>query len=234
LRALFLSTVTAVLVSLSSSSPVSAQIRSKASRSGGGSGGHAAVTVVTVLVIVGLLIIAAVLAIFLVKRGNVKYAKLWPGLTGIVGGTFKGHKMSGTYQNLPVNAQVKVVAGKRSRGLGRGTRSAKINEYSFEISSVAGSQGGDWVVWDDITPGGGQWRTRADDDLARRLKESGIVAEVQRESQGAEAHYKAGSGTLTYSTRIADAYALPNPQQFQIQLDTLMRLAQLNRQINVA
>jgi hypothetical protein len=32
----------------------------------------------------------------------------------------------------------------------------------------------------------------------------------------------------------SQAYALPNPQQFQMQLDTLMRLAHLNRQINMA
>ncbi len=88
------------------------------------------------------------------------------------------------------------------------------------------------MVWYDITPGGGQWRTRANDGLARGLNESGIVAEVQRQGQGAQAQYQAGSGTLTYSTRIANAYALPHPEQFQSQLQTLMRLVQMNRQIN--
>lgn len=208
---------TTIFFLLWSPSPVAAQVRRSASRTEGGGSGE---TLVIVLVIGGVLLFAAVLAFFLIKRGNAKYAKLWPGLSNVIGGTFSGHKMSGMYNNLPVNARVHVVG------------SARRNEYRFEISAASGSGGDNWIIWYDITLSGGQWRVRANDDLNRRLNESGAVAEMQRHEQVLQAEYRAGAGTLTYSARIANAYALPSPEQFKSQLDFLMYLIQINHQVN--
>src|SRR5688572_19633527 len=90
-----------------------------------------------VLWVVGVSMAAALLAwitwIYL-KRSYAKYSQLWGEISGIVAGSAKGNKMTGTYAGMPVAARVDSITGDTS------------TSYFFEVVMTAPAQGKDWSV----------------------------------------------------------------------------------------
>lgn len=186
------------------------------------------VNMMTFLVVIGILIAFAPIAFWLIKRSHAKLAKLWPDLATVINGSFKGTKMTGTYQGFPVEAKV------TAQTSAKGTQA----RHFFEIRmGGVGSTASDWAVWHgvglmNISP---QWHVDAKDErLTQQLAQSGAVAAIQRWGDSTDVRHDAGAGVLKYKKRIADLYALPTRDQFKNQLDLLMHLANFNRQPNAA
>ena len=156
---------------------------------------------------------------------NARYAKAWSPLIPIIGGTVVhdggGAATSwlvGTWQGRKVQA---LMSPDRNRYSGES--SFTFHEFGVELLDVPGAQ--DWRIEDARI-------TKADPALHQRLEAAGILLMIQA----------FGNPTVSYSrsqkriSYLEDAGSrwTPTPEHFQAELGLLLRLAQVNEQVNPA
>lgn len=181
--------------------------------------------VVGVGVVVGLIVWFVVRY---VRKANAKYAELWGRLAGLINGTSKGSRMTGTYMGAPVEAKINAVSD----------NDGGATSYYYELSLVQGGRGQDWSVnyGGEKLLGFGEkrWHVKTKDDaLKDRLASARVVEIVAVRPQHSHVSYKAKRGALVYQETIGGAFAVPAPEEFKAQLELLARLAEVNRQVNV-
>ena len=165
--------------------------------------------------------------VWYVRKANARYAQMWPPLAALVGGTHKGHTMSGSYQGFPVRARVNAVSDSDS------------TEYFWEVTLVSAPRGRDWKLQYGgerlLGFGEKRWHVAAKDDtLRQRLAGTGVLAEMAGWGAHPTVSYKSKAGEFEYSERVGGAFDFPTPERFGAQLELLARLALVNRQVNAA
>ena len=174
-------------------------------------------------------VIFSLILIALFNRiANSKAAKVWPKLAPVIKGTFhKGIGLTapylvGNYRGLPVRARLRVSAKSRWNF-----------EYYFEIVATPGTRGQDWELRYNQRPREAQgWEIKTKDEaLRQRLSQSGLMAMLPSWEDSTLVKYNSGRGTLLYRHRVYARDALPSPEVFQMQLDLLKKLVNINRQV---
>lgn len=171
---------------------------------------------------------AGLIAWFLIwstRKSNAEYAKLWGRIAGLVNGTSKGNRMTGTYQGAPVEAEIKMFSDDDE------------TTYYYKLSLAPGGRGQDWSVrygGERLFGSGKQhWHVKTKDDaLKARLVAARVLELVAVRPQHTEVNYKAKLGTLVYQEDATGAFDVPAPEEFKAQLELLARLADVNRQVN--
>ena len=182
-------------------------------------------TIFSVLgVIVGVAALAA-LAVWLVRKGNARYAQLWAPLAPLVNGTAKSSTLTGTYNGGPMRARVRSDNGESPT-------------YYYELLITPGARGKDWKASYGgeklLGLGTKTWHiTTKDEQLKQRLTDAGVLALLESWTTRPKISYSARSGQLEYSEAVRDAYTIPDADTFGRQLQLLGQLAQLNDQVNV-
>jgi hypothetical protein len=175
---------------------------------------------------VGVIVVAAALIVVYLCKANAKYGQLWAPLAGVIGGSSKGSKLSGTFERMPVEARISAT----------GDESA--TEYFYELTMTPGPQGKDWGLYyiGDHLLGMGpkSWHLKTKDDaLKQRLSGAGVLQAIEQWAGYPAVSYKAKRGTLKYCAKVKNMYAIPGVDEFRAQLALLVRLAEANRQANV-
>jgi hypothetical protein len=175
---------------------------------------------------VGFASLVAWLVIWTNRKSNAEYAKLWGRIAGLVNGTSKGSRMTGTYQGTQVNAELKPIFDDDE------------TTYYYELSMTPGGRGQDWSVrygGEKLFGSGKQhWHVKTKDDaLKGRLVAAHVLELVAVRPQHTEVKYKAKLGMLVYQESARNARDVPAPEQFKAQLELLARLADVNRQVNI-
>src|SRR5258706_14394237 len=174
-------------------------------------------------------IFALILTALFNRPANKNAAKLWPKLAPVINGTFhKGIGLTtpyliGKYHGLPVRARVRVSA-----------RSRWNFEYYFEILATSGTRGQDWELHYDQSSGGPhEWGLKAKDPaLKERLSQSGLTTMLPHWEHGVSVKYNGNKGTLLYSRHIFTRDGLPAPEVFEMQLEMLKKLLNINQKVN--
>lgn len=180
--------------------------------------------------VVGIFVFVALVAWFIVwfnKRSNDKFAQLWPSLASQVEGAFKGRKMTGTYNGMPVQAQINTVSNDDS------------TDYYYALTLDTGAQGKDWSLNYAGTKmlGMGQkaWQVKTRDEaLKQRLIDQGAISTMEQWNEYPSVSYKTKQGTLKYETQVRTMHALPSAEQFKAQLELLSHFSGINQRANVA
>ncbi len=175
------------------------------------------------------IIFSLILTALFNRAANKNAAKLWPKLAPVINGTFhKGIGLTtpyliGKYHGLPVRARVRVSA-----------RSRWNFEYYFEILATSGTRGQDWELHYDQSSGGPhEWGLKAKDPaLKERLSQSGLTTMLPHWEHGVSVKYNGNKGTLLYSRHIYTRDGLPALEVFEMQLDILKKLVDINRRVN--
>lgn len=182
-----------------------------------------------VWIVGGALIVALFvwLVIWIIKRSNAKYAQLWGGLTGEVNGSFKGSKMTGTYQGMPLAARINAVSD--------GDNSS---DYFWVLTLTPGAGGKDWSLSYTgekmLGLGAKSWQVKTKDEaLKERLIAAGAPEIMAAWPSHPSITYKAKHGTLTYENKVGGAFSIPGPDEFKSQLNLLSQLSQVNQQANL-
>ena len=175
---------------------------------------------------VGFAGLVAWLVIWSNRKSNAEYAKLWGRIAGLVNGTSKGSRMTGTYQGAPVEAEIKMFSDDDE------------TTYFYKLSLTPGGRGQDWSVryGGEKLFGSGEkhWHVKTKDDaLKDRLVAARVLELVAVRPQHCEVKYKAKLGMLVYQESARNARDVPAPEQFKAQLELLARLAEINRQVNI-
>jgi hypothetical protein len=170
--------------------------------------------------------LVAWLVIWSSRKNNEEYAKLWGRIAGLVNGTSKGSRMTGTYQGAPIIAEIRSVSDDNER------------TYYYELSTTPGGRGQDWSArygGEKLFGFGEQrWHVRAKDDaLKDRLVAARVVELMAVRPQHGEAKYRAKQGTLVYQETVGSSFDVPTPEEFKAHLELLARLADANRQANI-
>ena len=148
-----------------------------------------------------------------------------------------GPYLKGHYRGHPVRVSFTV----RNRLTGPSSFHRCINAFYIQLCQVPGGQ--DWSMQYSETGGffqqtGVSLSVRAKDgQLAQRLEQARAKAAVSALGGGTTcyetARYHAQEQVLYYTTNVAPKDLL-SPQQFEQQLDMLLRLAAINQQVNPA
>ena len=172
-----------------------------------------------VAVCCGAAILALVAIVSVSRRSSV--SRTWEPLVPIVNGTLQRKYMTaileGKYHEHPIQATL-ITGGAE-------------NPDTFRIDMTTVSRGANWLVryGSDKLLGKDQWYLQAGHEkLRQRLEDSDILTEMRRWEGHPTISYRADSGTLTYE----EEGKVPTPERFHSQLDLLLRLAQLNEQVN--
>lgn len=175
-------------------------------------------------------VLAAVVAAFFGVRAarspRRRFQKQWAALAPQIDGKTQGAALVGTYNGVPVRVRLVPETG-------TDTPPAAFYELSFD----AGAGGGNWqlLVTGQKFLGGGErgWRVRSNNnELARRLTESGVVDAVQGLPADADVSFTAKSGALLLRQKAESPDAVPAPDVFGQQLTLMDTLAQVNRSVN--
>lgn len=166
------------------------------------------------------------------RRFTQAWAPIVPLLNGKVTGDGGGGAtswLSGTYRGQPVRA-----AMIPNRNRYSGESGPRYNYFEIALLEVPGRQ--DWSI-EHKTPvlGFGQtgWQIDTDDAALRdRLNASGVIDEIARMGPE-EIRYQARAKTLLYSEDVTPLW-VPAPERFLEELELLMRLARVNREVNAA
>ena len=170
------------------------------------------------------------IAVALVNRAANKNAvKLWPKLAPVINGTFhKGIGLTapyiiGEYHGLPVRARIRVSA-----------RSRWHYEYYFEILVTSATRGQSWELhYDQNSRGPHGWELKAKDPaLKERLSQAGVLTILHDWEHRVSLTYNGGRGTLLYSQQIFTRDGVPSPEVFEMELETLKKLVNINQRVN--
>jgi hypothetical protein len=163
------------------------------------------------------------------RIANAKAVKLWPKLAPVINGTFhKGIGLTapyivGQYHGLPVRAHVRVFA-----------RSKYNFEYYFEISATVDKHGHDWeLLYNERSHQKQGWEIKTKDStFQQRLSQSGLMGVIPGWDHNASVKYNGRKGTLIFSHHIYTRDGLPTPEVFEMQLETLKKMVNINKQVN--
>ncbi len=163
------------------------------------------------------------------RIANAKAAKLWPKLAPVIKGTFhKGIGLTtpyiiGQHHGLPVRAYVLVVA-----------RSRYSFNYFFEIEATVDQHGQNWELrYNQSAHGKHEWEIKTKDEaLQQRLAQSGLLGQIPGWDHTAAVRYNGHKGTLILSHQIFTRDGLPAPEVFEMELETLKKLVNINKQVN--
>jgi hypothetical protein len=183
--------------------------------------------------------------LLLSKYKNARFAKAWSPLVPLVNGTVTGDGggaatswLTGVYRGAQMRASMSPDRNTSSEGGG-----TKYNYFDVTLLDVPGAR--DWaVIYDTPILGFGKkgWRVKAEDAaLEEDLLRSGVVEMVARfgvphlpASFGLPAvEYRRRERTLRYSADVTPQWA-PTPEHFRAQLELLLRLAEVNKEVNSA
>ena len=173
------------------------------------------------------------------RRFHAAWRPLVPVIDGKVvedGGGAASSWLTGTFQGRHVQA------GMTPNQNAGANATLRYNYFDIALDSVRGEC--DWRV-DYGVPvfgiGSEGWRVVADDTaLAGRLRQAGVLDIVEAMRAGASAappvapavlEYRQGPGTLTYREDAGTQWA-PSPDRFRNQLAQLLRLANVNAEVN--
>ena len=157
---------------------------------------------------------------------NARFTKAWSPLVPIVNGTVVGDGGGGSTSWLTGTWQGRRVQAIMSPGRNRYSDESgfKYNEFGVELLDVPGAQ--DWRI-------GEERRIETKDlSLGQRLEASGILLIL--EAFGAPTvSYSRAQKRLSYSEDAGSRW-IPTPEHFRAELDLMLRLAQINEQVNPA
>jgi hypothetical protein len=109
--------------------------------------------------------------------------------------------------------------------------------YCYLLRLKIPIQGFDWTIKCDTTTfldPTQRWHLKSSEEaLVRKLTEAGAVELVKQDAARPEVRYRADKGTLEYSDIVNDDTYVPTPAEFEAQLNLLLRLADLNKELNV-
>jgi hypothetical protein len=174
-------------------------------------------------------IFALILTAIINRAANKNAAKLWPKLAPVINGTFhKGIGLTapyiiGNYHGLPVRARIRVSA-----------RSRWNYEYYFEILATSATRGQDWELrYNQGSHEAHGWELKTKDPaLQERLSQAGLKTMPHDWERRASLKYHSRKGTLLYSNQIFTRDGVPTPEVFEMQLEMLKKLVNINQQAN--
>jgi hypothetical protein len=188
--------------------------------------------------------------VLLYKFKNMRFVKAWQPLVPIIGGSIRGDGggaatswLSGTYKGKDVHASMSPNANDSGRS-GSTMTGFAFNAFELILRDVPGTQ--DWSITYHIPLLGGagqEWRISTKDTaLQERLQAQGIVNLVASLGYPSAAAVGAGLPVLRYTAREAQLHYredagsewLPTPDRFREELETLLRVASINAQVNAA
>ena len=188
----------------------------------------------TKFIIICLATIAAIVVAFMFLMGRFKSgtAPLWTQLAPVINGRLKmsnwaysGTKLNGAYNGLVVVAWVDY-----DKQIAIGAPGVTHN-YFFAVEGMTGARGRNWNIHRSYN--NQESEIQADAPLQHRLYQAGILSTAQNWPAQESAAYNARRGTLRLRMSIRNERALPTPDIFKHQLDALLYLAGINRQVNV-
>ena len=156
---------------------------------------------------------------------NARFTKAWSPLVPIINGTVVGDGgggstswLTGTWQGRRVRA---IMTPDRNRYSGES--GSRYNEFGIELLDVPGAQ--DWRIDNSRVE-------MAEPALSQRLEASGILLMIQAFGTPAVSYSRA-QRILSYSEDAGPRWT-PTPEHFEAELGLLLRLAQVNEEINPA
>jgi hypothetical protein len=188
----------------------------------------------TKFIIIGVATITAIVVGFMFLMGRFKSgtAPLWTRLAPVINGRFKmsnwsysGTKLNGSYNGLPVVAWVDY-----DKQIAIGAPGVTHN-YFFAVEGMTGARGSNWNIHRRYN--NQESEIQADAPLQQRLYQAGILSTGQNWPAQESAAYNARRGTLRLRMLMKNERALPTPDVFKHQLDALLHLASINRQVNL-
>jgi hypothetical protein len=182
-----------------------------------------------IIFVIDLAIFWLILTALFNRKANSKAAIIWPKLAPYINGVFHPGIglttpfLSGEYRGLPIRACVRV-----------SSRSRWYYEYTFEITAKYDTRGGNWEVrYDKNKKGEKALELIAKDPLLkRRLSQSDLMTLLSKWKVGTSVKYKGAHGTLLFRQHIHSREDLPAPDEFEMELEMVNRLAKINRQVN--
>lgn len=166
-------------------------------------------------------LLACVAVVTVSRRSSV--SQNWLPLVPIVNGelerTYRRARLRGMYQQYPIQATL-ILGGAE-------------DPDTFHIEMTIPPGGTDWSIQygSEKLLGKDEWYVKTPEEgVQQQLIQSGVLAEMQRWESHPTISYRAQSGTLIYEERVN----IPQPERFQAQLDLLLRIAEMNTQVNKA
>ena len=205
--------------------------------------------------IFGILVTAIFLAlvfgagVLLYKFKNTRFVKAWQPLVPIISGSIHGDGggaatswLRGTYKNKAIQASMSPNANDSGRS-GSVMTGFAYNAFEITMSDVPGKQ--DWSVTYHMPFVGGtqEWRILTQDAaLHERLQAHGVIDLAASLGYPSGSVVGAGLPVLGYNAREgqlrfredAGPEWLPTPDRFRQELETLMRVAAINAQVNIS
>ncbi len=186
--------------------------------------------------------------VVLYKFKNMRFSKAWQPLVPIINGRVQGDGggaatswLVGAYKAKAVHARMSPNANDVGRS-GSSTTGFAYNAFEIVMRDVAGAQ--DWSMsYHAPYVGSGtlQWRIITKDvALQQRLHEQGVVAMIASLGHPSSSITAAGLPVMSYSARDQQlCYRedcgpdwLPVPERFREELETVLRVADINAQVN--
>jgi hypothetical protein len=142
-------------------------------------------------------------------------------------------RLVGTYEGLPVS-----VFFNPRQTVGAFDKTSRMNAFSIAVPELPG--GASWRLQFHVTgmlgQGGRELALSSDDEqLRRRLEESGVIADVGavsgRSLSYVTVQYDSSTRTLTYTDDVAPA-RVPGRARFAVHLALVRRLVALNARVN--
>jgi hypothetical protein len=160
---------------------------------------------------------------------NARFARAWAPLVPVINGTITNDGagaatswLTGMYAGRQVRASLTPDRNRYS-----GETGPRYNYFDVALLDVQGKQ--DWSIRFQNNEG---HPAAADDALEERLRQAGIVAMLT--SIGSpEARYNAGERSLQISLEVTSGWA-PMPESFQVYLNHMLQLAEINATVNPA
>jgi hypothetical protein len=181
------------------------------------------VEIIFIVLFVSVVGIGVMFYLFVVQDKTPQRHTAWEHVRDAIGGAHQGTKICGTHQGYPVEVFLSRVGD-------------EVEIYRYYLRFKVPIQGFDWTIILDSTrffDPEKPWQIKSDDEaLKLRLVEAGAVALVKNVSSNAQVRYRADKGTLEYQILArADSY-VPTADEFQMQLNLLTTLAELNTGLN--
>ena len=157
-------------------------------------------------------------------------ARRWPELAKVVNGTYDRGALTGEYVGFPMEATIT-----RTRPMERG--SPALHYHQLTLWAAVSGRGRDWELHKIGENGSGAeqaaWRVESEDAwLRRQLADSGAIDIVRQTPGLVSVLYRAEQGALISLAPVVAAAAVPEPEGFTMQLDTLARLGKINGKVN--
>jgi hypothetical protein len=196
------------------------------------------------LVLVGFLALIGAAGLVLYRWKNARLTRAWAPLVPVIDGRVRGDGggaarswLSGSYAGHQVEASLSPNAADRGR-VGSTTTGYAYNAFEIMLGDVPGQH--DWSLL-GARGGDAEWRIEtADEALRQRLEASPVVGLVAALGHPSPAITTVGLPVLAYVARDrllhlredAGPVEAPAPDRFRTELDTLLAVAELNRQVN--